>query len=168
MALDRVALLQASVWQGRTLEWSLLGALVVALALTLWHQARELQGQAEVAAVQSTLGAVRTNMALDHLRRKLARTAEAQGTKEPNPFIAMERLPANYAGLAGPNEISGIAQGSWVYDPLCICIGYVLADSTGLTQPAQAQTLWFKVIDSNGMMQLEAAQSYQWRNQIVR
>ena len=165
MALDRIALLQASVWRGRTLEWSLLGAVVVALALTLWQQARELQGQAEVAAVKTTLGALRTAMVIAHVQKALPRHAPVQ--QSTNPFETLSQVPVNYAGLAGPNDLERIAPGSWMFDPACQCVGYRPMDEAGLDSPRGALALWFKLGGPGESVGITAAQTYVWRGQAV-
>ena len=65
MTKDRSAPQPAPFWSVRIVEWSLLAAVIVLLVLLFARQVRVIQGQGELAAVKSTLGALRTALVLD-------------------------------------------------------------------------------------------------------
>ena len=81
------------VWKRRIIEWVLLFFVVLGIVGALGYKLREVQGQAEFAAVQYTLGSVRTAMILEHLRLKL-HTEEKPRLR--NPFELLEIAPHNF------------------------------------------------------------------------
>ena len=86
MTKDRSAPQPAPFWSVRIVEWSLLAAVIVLLVLLFARQVRVIQGQGELAAVKSTLGALRTALVLDHLRQNVQSGKAPVGFTQRNPF----------------------------------------------------------------------------------
>ncbi len=170
MAALRPAAQPAPVWNARLTEWGAVVVLVLALGMVLAYQARELRGQAELAQIKGTLGALRTALVVAHLESKVASTRPERGVVVPaqrNPFDALQQSPPNYAGLAGTVALAALPGGSWVFDPVCSCIGYRPSEPAWLQAPTGAVSMWFRVHASGGPLQISAQQSYVWMGQPV-
>ena len=144
--------------------------LVIVLAAVFAHQVRELRGQAELAQIKSTLGALRTALVVAHLEANVASTRPQGGAvvqAQRNPFAALQQSPPNYAGLANPEALATLPGGSWVFDPECRCIGYRPTEAAWLQAPAGAAALWFRVATSAGPLQITPLQAYIWMGQRV-
>lgn len=168
MAVLRPAPQPSPVWNTRLAEWGLVLLLVVALGAVLAYQVREMRGQAELAQIKSTLGALRTALVVAHLQSAVAGSrggGQAVVLAQRNPFAALQQPPANYAGLADPQALAVLPGGSWVFDPGCACIGYRPLEATWLESPKDAMALWFRVEAAAGPMQITAMQPYVWMGQ---
>jgi hypothetical protein len=145
-------------------------ALVILLGAVFTHQTREMRGQAELAQIKSTLGALRTALVIAHLESAVA-GARSKGTlvvqAQRNPFAALQQLPPNYAGLAGPEVLAALPGGRWVFDPECSCIGYRPTEAAWLQSPEGVAAMWFRVVPSGGPLQITAQQPYVWMGQAV-
>lgn len=145
-------------------------ALVILLGAVFTHQTRAMRGQAELAQIKSTLGALRTALVVAHLESAVAGT-RAKGTlvaqAQRNPFAALQQLPANYVGLAGPEALAALPGGRWVFDPECSCIGYRPTEPAWLQAPEGVAAMWFRVVPSGGLLQITAQQPYVWMGQAV-
>jgi len=144
--------------------------LVIALGTALAYQVRNVGGQAELAQIKSTLGALRTALVVAHLQSAVAGSrggGQAVVLAQRNPFAALQQPPAHYAGLADPQALAVLPGGSWVFDPGCACIGYRPLEATWLESPKDAVALWFRVEAAAGPMQITALQSYVWMGQSV-
>ncbi|APW41275.1 hypothetical protein RS694_01100 [Rhodoferax saidenbachensis] len=152
-------------------EWGVLLLLVLVLATVFVRQVRQVQGQAELAQIKSTLGALRTALVVAHLEATVATgRGNAQHAGMPaqrNPFLALASLPANYAGVATPEEMVALPGGSWVFDPVCACVGYHPMESDRLELPQGEQSLWFQISPPPGPLQLRAQMPYVWMGQVV-
>jgi hypothetical protein len=154
-----------SFWRGRTLEWALLLAVFVVAIGVMGQKSRDLQAQAEVAAVQSTLGSLRTTLVIAHLHKMVQ---AGQGTvvdMQQNPFKVLRSIPGNYAGEVARSEIAGVPAGSWVFDNECVCIGYVAMNPESLQPHAQPAALWYRVSGAPGPLQITATEDYVWQGQ---
>jgi hypothetical protein len=147
-----------------------MAVLVVVLGAVFAHQAREVRGQAELAQIKSTLGALRTALVVAHLESAVAGNRTQGGLVaqvQRNPFAALQQLPPNYVGVAGPETLAALPRGSWVYDPVCNCIGYHPTESAWLQSPEGVVSMWFRVGSAAGPLQIKAQQSYVWMGQAV-
>lgn len=172
MATLRIAVEPRPLWQGRWVEWSVLLVLVVVVSSVLWRYGQQVRAQAERAAVQSTLGALRTALVLNQLQtvllpaRKTAPLLPAD-MPSPNPFTLLQQRPANYAGEVPAALLQEVAGGQWVFDPRCACVGYKPQEPAALDAPAGAQALWFVLESGPGAMQLRSMQAYVWGGQVL-
>jgi hypothetical protein len=158
------------VWRARLTEWGVVLALVIVLAAVLGYQWREVRAQAELAHVQSTLGALRTALVVAHLKAAVDSARKDNQSPAPlprNPFAVLEKAPPNYAGLADPQRLAALPGGSWVYDPGCGCIGYSPLEAGRLEAPQNAGALWFRVGSTVGPPHITAQQVYVWMGQAV-
>lgn len=172
----------------RLAEWGVLLALILAVVAAGYFQTQRLRGQAELARLQSTLGALRTALVVAHLERAVqppqtpqvskAQAGQADGTSaaEPsvlppvsrNPFLALARLPPNYLGESTPLALVDLPGGNWMFDSACQCIGYKPSEIGWLEAPADAVALWFQVSAPPGPLQITARQPYVWMGQTVQ
>lgn len=155
------------LWQGRGVEWGVLAVCIALVTGVLWQYAQQVRAQAERAAVQSTLGALRTALVLDYVRGMLpaakARPARNSPLSEvPNPFSMLQQPAANYAGEVPASLMQEVAPGRWVFDKRCGCVGYKPQEAGVLDAPAGAQTLWFAVEAAGSAPQLRSIQAYRW------
>ncbi len=170
MAALRPPAQPSPVWGARLTEWGVVLALAVVLVAVLGYQWREVRAQAELAQIQSTLGALRTALVVAHLKAAVdsARQDNQSAALLPhNPFAMLEQPPPNYAGLADPQRLAALPGGSWVYDPGCGCIGYSPLEAAWLEAPKNAGALWFRVGATVGPPQITAQQRYVWMGQAV-
>lgn len=167
MAVDRTSPLSAPLWSGRLVEWGMVGSVLLVCAGVFEHHMREVQGLAERAAVQSTLGALRTALVVDQLEKAVHASRSPVVVSQRNPFLLLKPVPANYAGEFGVLQLEGVAPGSWVFDPACVCIGYRPRYAQGLESPAGAQAAWFAVSGTQGVPQIMARETYVWQGQVV-
>ena len=147
---------------GRYLERGLVVGVIVLIVVVLDGRMQALQAQAEVAGMRSTLGALRTALVLDHLQRQL----RPQKTPvERNPFLLLEPVPANYAGVKPAQSLPGDAPGQWVFDPACLCVGYAPVHAQWAGDAGDVGVLWFRVIPTTGASRIDAALNYQFQDQ---
>ena len=149
-------------------EWGILLVLVLVVAGVLGRQARVVQGQAERAAVISTLAALRTALVLDHLQ-KVVGSSDPVGVApvQRNPFVLLGSVPPNYAGEFGALQLEQVPSGSWVFDRECSCVGYLPLDPQWLESPPNTQTTWFAVQGTAAPLQITARENYVWQGQVV-
>lgn len=145
--------------------------LVLVLATVFVRQVRQVRGQAELAQIKRTLGALRTALVVAHLEAVVAgnrsNAGPAAALAQRNPFLALAALPINYAGLADSKALAVLPGGSWVFDPACACIGYQPMEIDRLEAPQGAQALWFQVSQQPGPLRISPQSSYVWMNQVV-
>lgn len=146
-------------------EWALVTLVVLALIWVFGHQVRAMQIQAERAAVQSTLGALRTALVLDQLTRHVS--GAARPDTAPNPFLLLKAVPGNFAGNQSMGRADAMALGAWVFDGECICVGYRLLYPEGLDAPGGAETVWFRIAALGGVLQLQPLTRYVWQGQVL-
>jgi len=155
--------------QRRGVEWGLLFAAILALVLLFLHEGRKVQAQAELAAVQATLGALRSAALLQdlHARASAGRVGTVQQVLVTNPFELLRARPGNYLGVLEAPQMLTIRPGSWFFDPDCGCVGYTPSEPRWLDSPVSAVALRFKVRIGEGPLQLEALERYVWQGSPV-
>ncbi|MEO8121025.1 MAG: hypothetical protein ABI606_17095 [Rhodoferax sp.] len=167
MAIDRTAPQQAPLWSVRMLEWSLLAAVLVVLVLLFARHVRVIQGQGELAAVRSTLGALRTALVIDHLQKNVMDRSSSVALTQRNPFELLQRQPANYVGEMTPVQAGAAPAGSWVFDPICVCIGYMPMDPQWFDSPSGEAMAWYQLRGAPGPLQLVAKEAYVWQGLVM-
>ncbi|MDO8249713.1 MAG: hypothetical protein Q7T78_08360 [Rhodoferax sp.] len=167
MVIDRSAPQAAPLWSVRVLEWSLLAGVLVVLVLLFARQVRVIKGQGELAAVRSTLGALRTALVIDHLQKKVMDGSSSVALKQRNPFELLQRQPANYVGEVTPAQAVAAPAGSWVFDPVCACAGYVPTDVQWFDSPSGEAMAWYQLRGAPGPMQLVAKEAYGWQGLLM-
>lgn len=172
MATLHIAVEPRPLWQGRWVEWSALLVLIVVVCSVLWRYGQQVRAQAERAAVQSTLGALRTALVLHQLQSALVPTSKTTplrpaDTQLPNPFTLLQQRPVNYAGEVPAALLQEVAGGKWVFDRRCTCVGYKPQESATLDAPEGAQALWFVLEPGSSAMQLRPMQAYVWGGQVL-
>lgn len=152
----------------RVSEWSLLLAVVVVLVLWLAQQTRALQAQGELAAVRSTLGALRTALVLGHLQAQAgASKAVELHRAQANPFVYLARAPVNYTGERVWRDEDLLIAGAWVFDPGCVCVGYAPMHDDWFDSASGRRMAWFDVKEIAGIWQLTAREKYTWRGEVL-
>jgi len=151
----------------RMIEWSLVTALIAVLALVFMHQVRVLRGQAELSAVKTTLGALRTALVLDHLQKHVMPGNSPVASTQHNPFELLQRYPVNYIGEMTPAEAEAAPAGIWVFDPVCACVGYLPIYPEWLDSPSGGVIAWYQVSGAPGPLQLTAKEAYVWQGQVM-
>ena len=150
----------------RALEWTLLALVILLLAGYFFREFRLVQAQGEMAAVKSTLGSLRTALLFDFLGRE-AKHTDSGVPMQRNPFLLLDHLPANYAGVLDSSKGKSMQPGTWVFDSYCVCIGYEPLNAQGLNTSEYAPALWFRISPPPGPLQINATQNYQWAGQPV-
>ncbi|MDP3650431.1 MAG: hypothetical protein Q8R67_01990 [Rhodoferax sp.] len=168
MAVERTSPVAAPLWSGRVLEWGMVVAIVLVLMGAFDRHVRGVQSQGELAAVKSTLGALRTALVLDFLQQTVSTARPHVVAQQRNPFRLLEAVPANFAGEFGALHMETVAPGSWVFDPDCSCIGYLPMYHQGLEGPAPTPAAWFKVGGAPGPLQITAMETYVWQGQVLK
>ncbi|NDP39422.1 MAG: hypothetical protein GZ093_11840 [Rhodoferax sp.] len=151
----------------RMVEWSLVAALIVVLALVFMHKVRVLQGQAELSAIKTTLGALRTALVLDHLHHSVTPGGASVALLQRNPFELLQRRPANYRGELSREQADAAPDGSWVFDPVCVCVGYRPLYAEWLDSPGGEPLAWYQLSGEAGPWQLTAKEAYVWQGQVM-
>ena len=160
MARDPVNLRWLSS-RNRLVHWGVITGVVVVLWQVLAQQVRVVEAQAELAAVQSTLGALRTALVIDYLRQQPTLTSM---TKKPlNPFDLLSEYPLNYRGILSAKAAETAVAGSWVFDPGCDCVGYRPQETKWFDCPSGDSMAWYQVSGAPGPLQLTARESYKWQ-----
>lgn len=165
MAADALPSGKASTAPVRLVEWSLVAILITVCAVVFLRQVRVVQRQAEVAAVRTTLGALRTAFVMQHLQAASATQTKSVVVQQRNPFQLLQGRPANYLGEALAKDAAEVPPGHWVYDPLCGCVGYMPADSQAFDSPSGEAMAWYRVEARSGPSQLVAKEAYVWQGQ---
>lgn len=149
------------------MEWSLVAGVIVVLALIFAWQVRMLQGQAELSVVRTTLGALRTALVIDYLQKKVASGNSSAALTQRNPFELLQRRPVNYFGEMTAVEAVPVPAGSWVFDPVCICVGYLPIYAQWFDSPSGEAMAWYQVSGEPGPLQLTAKEAYVWQGQVM-
>lgn len=153
----------------RLLEWSLVVGVIVVLGLVFARQVRVLQGQGELAAVRSTLGALRTALVIDHLQRQVSAGRSPVVDVQRNPFKLLERPPGNYRGVfeAAELAVAPAPAGSWVFDADCDCVGYTPLYAQWFVSPSGDAMAWYRLSGEPGPSQLTAKEAYVWQDEVL-
>ncbi len=144
--------------------------LVLLLVVSGWFmvQVRQVQGQAELAAVVGTVGSLRTALALDQVQH--AAQGEAMSAAQAvrrNPFKLLGHTPYNYRGVMAMSEAYRQVPGSWVYEPECACVGYLPQGAGWLQSPLDDAMLWLQVSAPPDTQLLRFRERYRWQGQPV-
>ena len=148
----------------RLVERGLVCGVIVLVIAALDSRIRALQAQAEVAALRSTLGALRTALVLDHMQWQLRPQNKAI---ERNPFLLLEQIPANYAGTPTQQGALEGLPGQWVFDPVCACVGYTPAHAQWTADAGPVTAVWFHTSAAPGPLQLTASARYTWQDETL-
>ena len=156
-----------SNWR-RAFEWALVAAVILVLAVVFVRHMRAVQGQSEQAAVRTTLGALRTALVIEHLQHSLTPIGGLSTARPPrSPFDLLQYRTANYIGIVNSRKALIVPPGSWVYDPVCPCIGYRPLDDLWLNSPSGEPMAWFLISGAPGPLQLTARENYLWQDQLL-
>jgi hypothetical protein len=148
-------------------EWSLLVTVVLVVVALLMRQTLVVRSQAELAAVKTTIAALRTAMALHQLETQVARQTASVAPQQRNPFALLQRKPANYVGEMDLTSAENSAFGSWIFEPVCGCVGYLPIDEKWDSGPNGAKIIWLRVSAPTEPPQLVVLEAYQWRGQTL-
>jgi hypothetical protein len=147
------------------IEWSLVAGLILVLAVVFVHRVRVVQGQAELAAVRSTLGALRTALVIEHLQQSVKSGGVSVVAAQRNPFELLQRHPSNYRGEMTASDAAMGPAGSWVFDPACVCVGYLPMYAEWFDSPSGEAMAWYQLSGAPGPLQLTAKEAYVWQRQ---
>jgi hypothetical protein len=151
----------------RLIEWLVVVLVLAALVLVFLHQVRVLQRQAEFASVKATLGALRTAFVMRHLQTQAAGEMVSLATGQRNPFELLQQRPANYRGVIRMSDVARVPPGGWVYEPVCVCVGYLPSDSGEFDSPSVDPIAWYAVDTTSLPFQLRAKETYFWQGQVL-
>jgi hypothetical protein len=152
----------------RMVEWSVVVALILALVVAFMYQVRVVQRQAELAAVRTTLGALRTALVFQHLQQQAQLKGQAVATVQRNPFKLLQRDPANYVGEVDAEQMVSVPPGSWVFDAQCVCVGYLPQDATEFASPSAEAMAWYRVEGtSTSPLQITPMEAYRWQGEVM-
>ena len=150
----------------RLLEWCLLMLVVVLVVVGLNQQFRVVRGQGELAAIKTTLGALRTALVIDHMKAALADRLSKASATPVNPFLLLSHVPATYAGELQHLQGQPVPSGSWVFDPYCRCVGYQPLSIESLDAGVAPFTLWFAIEDT-APLQISPIKTYHWQGELI-
>lgn len=131
------------------------------------QQIRFVQAQAEQAAIKTTLGALRTALVIDHLQSAAGQTGQNVASPQRNPFLLLDHLPANYAGVLGNPKADAAPAGNWVFDAYCHCIGFRPAYPYALEKEGDDPMLWFRVSAPPGPLAIAPLHTYRWQGEVI-
>lgn len=154
----------------RLFEWGVLSVVVLIVFGVGMYYAHIIQTQAEFAAVQSTLGRLRTALVVDHVYKAVHENSRPRlgQMPRPNPFLLLENNVSNYAGVIDKADAVEVEQGSWVYSTQCGCIGYFPMNIEWDSDDIRFMPAWFQVNLQSGTPQLQALQRYVWQNHVLQ
>jgi hypothetical protein len=151
-------------------EWSVVAALILVLAVVFMHRVRVVQRQAELAAVRSTLGALRTAFVFQHLQSQAQHASKdaVVAVMHHNPFELLKQRPGNYWGEVTSSTALALPSGNWVFDSKCECMGYLPQDATEFDTASGDSMAWFHVsAAANGLLQITAREAYVWQGVVL-
>ena len=166
MSEDRTSPQGVPSWS-RLAEWSMLVGVIVVLMLVFVREMRVMQGQGELAAVRSTLGALRTALVIEYLHKNVTAGTSSVALTQRNPFELLQRHPVNYFGVLTPAEAVAVPAGSWVFEPVCVCVGYRPIYDQWFDSPSGAGMAWYQLSGAPGPLQLTAKEAYVWQGQLM-
>jgi len=166
MARSASARLPTPSWR-RPTEWLLMAVLVVVLLMVFMKYVRQVQGQSELAAIKTTVGALRTALVIDHLQRQMVTAKGQVSPPTSNPFELVKQTPGNYLGVVSKDQAASVPPGSWVFVESCTCVGYLPLDNLWLDSPSSDSMIWFEVTGRPGVLRLVPVEKYRWNNEWV-
>lgn len=151
----------------RWVEWAVVALVVLGLIAFYTQHSRRLQGQAELAAVRATVGALRSALVIEHLRQVVA-GERASMQVPPNPFDLLKQPPLNYSGVRSASSVRQPLPGHWFFDPACPCVAYAPTQAQWLDTYSADGLLWFRLQGGVGRaFELTAQAPYVWQSQSV-
>jgi hypothetical protein len=162
----KASFVDASDLTHRMLEWLLVSLVILGLVYVYSRQMESMRVQVESSAIRSTLGALRTSFVLSHLKGIVKAGKSALEPIQQNPFELLEKHPANYRGEMGAEQALQAPAGSWVFDPVCVCVGYLPIWSESFESPSGERMAWFQVSGPEPL-QLTAKEAYRWQGQLI-
>lgn len=151
----------------RSAEWGLMVLVILVLFGVFGQQFRAVQAQGELAAIKTTLGALRTALVIDHLQGATTNKAQHRAMAQGNPFLLLYQVPANYAGIFDGANAAGVPAGNWVFDAYCNCIGYAPMYTYALEGAGDAPMAWFRISAPPGPLQISPVQVYYWQGELL-
>ena len=132
----------------------------------------DVQAQVEGAAIKTNLGGLRTALVIDYLAQQVAVShgigrANPGVAVQPNPFLLLHRMPANYVGEMRVADAANLPPGSWLFDSTCTCIAYRPLYPEWLSSPSGSDVLWFDVVGAPGPLQLAPREAYVWKGELL-
>ena len=152
----------------RLFEQALLILLVGGIVWALMDKARDTRAAAEFAAVQVNLATLRVAMAVDRMHRAVkSGGAQAKAASAANPFLLLERPPANYAGEVdlAIARAGALAPGDWFYDRHLALVGYRVRDTREFRPAGGGGLMLFQRAEPELLL---AREPYVWRDQVVK
>jgi hypothetical protein len=166
--IDRASPLKLPFGTRRMVEWTIVALALVMIVLVFVHKMRAIEGQTELSAIKTTLAALRTSFVLDHLRKSATSEDTAVELAQHNPFELLQRYPPNYIGEMTPEQAELAPSGSWVFDPGCVCVGYLPIWGQWFDSPSGNLMVWFRVSAAPGpFLQLTAKENYRWQGEVL-
>ena len=156
---------QVTFWSLRMVEWSILAFLVLGSGFWFVRQAYVVKGQSELAAVRTTLGALRTAFVLEHLRQAVRDSPESVAPSQRNPFNLVQGRPANYRGAISPGQLTDVPAGQWFFETVSESVGYRPFHAEWLYSPNGGNVVWYQVSQAPGPLQLKPLDSYRWQGE---
>jgi hypothetical protein len=168
VAADEMVAERTPFLNTRMVEWSVVAALILTLVVAFMYQMRVVQRQAELAAVRTTLGALRTALVLQHLQQQGQAHGVVVAGVQHNPFELLARHPANYVGEVAAVQTAAVSPGSWVFGAQCVCVGYVPYDATEFDSPSGDVMAWYHVTGTPaGPLQMTPREAYKWQGEVM-
>ena len=152
----------------RVLEWGLFGAVLLVLVLVFLHQSRAVQGQAELAAIKTTVAALRTAAVVQYVQSQASGRAVVVASAQRNPFIFLDLQPANYRGEIEAPQSATVVPGHWYFELPCDCVAYVPMSGAWVPPPGGDGLLRFRVVRGTGPLQFVAVADYWWQGEPVK
>ncbi len=165
MASDLTSPLEVPFRSRRMVEWMIVTSVILLLVLVFARQMRVVQEQAELSTVRTTLGALRTALVINYLRKQVSSKDASVVSVQHNPFELLQRYPVNYIGEMSPEQAAVAPAGSWVFDPDCVCVGYLPFRAEWFDSPSGDSMLWYRISGAPGPLQLRAKEAYVWQGQ---
>ncbi len=164
---DRAAPQSQPLWTLRSLEWAAVASVILVLIIVFTRQMEVLRGQAELASIRATLSALRTALIIDYVHKNVTPGQSAGALSKVNPFNLLQRRPVNYLGEMTPAQAQAAPPGSWVFDPVCVCVGYLPMNPQWFDSPRGDVMAWFELSGTVGPLQLTPKQAYVWQGQVM-
>jgi hypothetical protein len=151
----------------RLVEWGAFAAVLAVLVLMFLQRSADVQGQAELAAIQTTLGALRTAAVLRHVQANGKGVAGSVAREQRNPFLDLVEAPPAYLGEQDTATVP-LAPGGWFYDRRCDCLGYRPLDPRWLNDSEGNGLLRYRIRRDAGPLQFEPIGRYVWQGEPLR
>ena len=103
----------------------------------------------------------------DHLRKKVASENPSVAPAQHNPFELLQRRPLNYLGQMSAAQAAAVPAGSWVFDPICVCVGYLPIYAEWFASPSGDGMAWYQVSGAPGPLQVTPKEAYVWQEQVM-